>query len=116
MLRGTLKRRGRAAILLLIGLLVGGAAGAGAVYLLKRGKAGIPGGPRLGPAEELNMVPASAGGFVHIRLRDLWHTEGFAEFRKIVERAGPDALKALDEGFVPAPSTIDCMTLVFMRG
>ncbi|MCI0702957.1 MAG: DUF1559 domain-containing protein [Planctomycetia bacterium] len=116
MFRGLLKRHGgRAAVMLLIGLLFGGAVGAGTVYLLKRGKAGIPGGPRLGPAEELNMVPADASGFVHIRLRDMWLTEDFAEFRKIVEKAGPEALKTLDESFVPAPSSIDRMTVVFIK-
>ena len=116
MLLGALKRRGgRAALCLVVGLLVGGAAGAAAVYLVKRGKAGIEGGPRLGEAAEMAHVPADAAGFVHIRLRDVWHTEGFAELRKIVEKAGPQAKATLDESFVPAPSSIDRMTLVFFK-
>jgi hypothetical protein len=60
-------------------------------------------------------VPADSAGFVHIRLRDVWNTEGFAELRKIVEKAGPQAKATLDESFVPAPSGIDRMTLVFFK-
>lgn len=113
---GTFRRRGgRAALWLVVGLLVGGLVGAGATYLVKRGKAGIPGGPRLGPADEMDLVPGNAAGFVHVRLRGIWNTEDFAEVRKVVERAGPQALAALDESFVPAPSSIDRMTVVFLK-
>jgi hypothetical protein len=116
MLLGTFKRRGgRAVMCLLVGLLLGGTLGALGAYFVKRGKAGIPGGPRLGAAEEMSLVPADAAGFIHIRARDLWNTEGFAELRKIVEKAGPDAARALDEGFVPAPSTIERVTVVFIH-
>ena len=88
MLFGTLQRRGgRAALWLVVGLLVGGTIGAAATYLVKRGKAGIPGGPRLGEATEMAYIPPDAAGFIHIRLRDVWHTEGFAELRKIIEKA-----------------------------
>jgi len=109
------RRRGRAGLWLLVGLLIGGAAGAGAVYVLKRGKAGIPGGPRMGAADELAMVPPDALGFVHLRARDTWKSEDLADLRKVLDKAGPDALKALDEGFVPAPSTIDRATLVVLE-
>ena len=116
MLSGTIQRRGgRAALCLVVGLLVGGAVGAGAAYLVKRGKDGIPGGPRLGKAEEMDFVPPDAAGFIHVRLRDLWHTEGFAEFRKIAEKAGPQAKAVIDDSFVPAPSALDRMTLVFVK-
>jgi prepilin-type processing-associated H-X9-DG protein len=115
MLLGTLKRRGgRAALWLVVGLLIGGAVGATTAYLMKRGKAGVQGGPRLGEAAEMAYVPADCAGFVHLRLRDLWHTEGFAELRNVVEKAGPHARAALDENFVPAPSSIDRLTLVFV--
>jgi prepilin-type processing-associated H-X9-DG protein len=71
--------------------------------------------PPLGaPADELALVPADAVGFAHVRLADLWKSEALAEFRKVVDKAGPDALKALDEGFVPAPSTISRGTVVVM--
>jgi len=116
MTSGTVGRRGgRAALWLVVGLLVGGTVGAGAVYLVKRGKNGVPGGPRLGKAEEMDFVPPDAAGFVHVRLRDLWHTEGFAEFRKLAERAGPQAKAVIDDSFVPAPSALDRMTLVFVK-
>ncbi len=115
MLSSTLARRGgRAALWLVVGLLVGGTAGALGAYLLKRGKAGIPGGPRLGPAEEMMLIPGEASGFIHVRLRDVWNTEGFTEFRKIVDKAGPQAKAVLDDNFVPAPSSIDRLTLVFV--
>ena len=113
---GTPKRRGgKAWVLLLSGLLVGGLIGAGGMYLIKRGKSGIPGGPRLGEAKELAMVPTDASGFIHIRARDIWKSEYLDQFRKAVDKAGPDSLKILDEGFVPAPSSLDRMTVVFLR-
>ncbi|MBA4062708.1 MAG: hypothetical protein C0501_03200 [Isosphaera sp.] len=110
------RRGGRAVVWLIAGLALGGAAGAGTMYLLDRGKAGIPGGPRLGEAKELALVPADAAGFVHVRARDIWKSPHLAEFRKAVDRAGPDALKSLDAGFVPAPSTLDRLTVVFFGG
>lgn len=117
MMRGTPRRRGgRAWVWLVAGLLAGGAIGAGTMYILNRGKSGIPGGPRLGEAKELAMVPADATGFIHVRARDIWKSEYLTEFRKAVDKAGPDSLKILDEGFVPAPSTLDRMTVVFLRG
>ncbi|MBN9119139.1 MAG: DUF1559 domain-containing protein [Planctomycetes bacterium] len=116
MLLGTLRRRGgRAALWLVVGLLVGGAAGAATTYFLKQGKKGVPGGPRMGKADEMDLVPGEAAGFVHIRLRGLWDSESFAEVRKIIDAAGPQAKAALDESFVPAPSTLDRMTLVFLK-
>lgn len=108
------RRWGRTVAWLLVGLLIGGAAGAGTVYVLKRGKAGIPGGPRLGAAEELAMVPPDSIGFVHIRARDIWKSEDLSELRKVLDKAGPDALKLLQEGFIPDPTTLDRATLVLL--
>jgi prepilin-type processing-associated H-X9-DG protein len=105
---------GRAAIALLAGLLVGGFLGGGAIWVLNRSKlkdSGTVGDVSLAKADELNMVPADAVGFAHIRLADLWKTEGMAEFRKVLEKAGPDAVKAFDESFVPAPSSADRLTV-----
>lgn len=115
MLLETLKRRGGRAALLLAATLVVGGTSAAVAYLLNRGKAGIPGGPRLGPAEEMHLVPGEAFGFVHIRLGALRDTEGFAEVRKVIETAGPRAKAVLDENFVPAPSALDRVTLVYVK-
>jgi hypothetical protein len=109
------KRAGsRGWLWLLIGLLIGGAAGAGTMALLKRGKT-IP-TPRLSVAEELALVPADAVGFIHVRLRDIWKTEPLADIRALIEKAGPDALAVLDSQFAPAPSTLDRATVVFLAG
>jgi hypothetical protein len=105
---------GRAWVWLLIGLLLGGAAGAGTMALLKRGKTTPI--PRLGTADEVALVPADAAGFIHVRVRDVWKSDALADIRAIIDRAGPDAFAALDEGFVPAPSTIDRLTVVFLPG
>ncbi len=114
MLRGTQQSRGGGTFLwLLVGLMIGGAVGAGAVFLLKKDK-GIKGTPRLGEAEELALVPNDAIAFVHIRARDLWKSDFLTEFRNLVEKAGPEALAMLDDGFAPAPSTLDRITLVLL--
>jgi hypothetical protein len=112
-------RGARAALALLAGLLVGGWLGGGLVWVLHRNQYKDPNtiaDVGLGKADELELVPADALGFAHVRLADLWKTEALSEFRKIVEKAGPDALKALDEGFAPAPSTIDRATVVMIEG
>ncbi|MDB5313650.1 MAG: hypothetical protein JWO38_7852 [Gemmataceae bacterium] len=117
-MRATKRRGARAVAVLLVGLLVGGWAGGGLVWLLNRNKfrePGTVGDVNLVKADEMEMVPADATGFAHARLADLWKTEAMAEFRKVVAKAGPDALKALDEGFVPAPSTADRVTVVVMK-
>ncbi|HXD84853.1 MAG TPA: DUF1559 domain-containing protein [Urbifossiella sp.] len=107
-------RSGRAAIALLVGLLVGGWLGGGLVWVLNRHKYRDPGvvaDVALARAEEVELVPADAAGFAHIRVTDLWHTDAMSEFRKVLEKAGPDAAKALDDGFVPAPSTLERATV-----
>ncbi|MBX9625655.1 MAG: DUF1559 domain-containing protein [Gemmataceae bacterium] len=113
------RRGGRAALALLVGLVVGGWGGFGLTYLLKRHQFRDPDAVAevgLDRADELKLVPADAPGFVHARLADLWRTEALAEFRKVVGKAGADALKALDDGFVPRPSSIDRATVVFLKG
>jgi hypothetical protein len=56
-------------------------------------------------------VPADAVGFVHVRLADIWKNDLFREIRKTWLAAGDDSLKALDEQFVPAPSSLDRVTV-----
>jgi hypothetical protein len=108
------RRPARAAIVLLVGLLVGGFLGGGAVWVLNRSKlkdANTIADVSLAKAPELELVPADGVAFGHVRLADLWRTEAFVEFRKMVDKAGADAIKAFDESFVPAPSTADRLTV-----
>src|SRR5262245_55236318 len=112
-------RGARAALALLGGLVIGGGVGGGTLWLLNRDKINAkaePGampGLALAKADEVaELVPADAIGFAHVRVADLWKTEAVAGLHKLVEKAGPEAIKTLDEGFVPAPSTIDRVTLV----
>jgi hypothetical protein len=115
-------RYGRVWVWPLIALLFGFAIGAGTVLILKREKGSIPGSSHLiqadelafVSADELALVPTDALGFVHIRVRDLWKSEFLAEFRKIVEKAGPEKLAMLDDNCVPKPSSLDRVTFVLM--
>jgi Protein of unknown function (DUF1559) len=70
------------------------------------------------PAEklpaDLALVPGDAVGFAHIRVADLWKSDGMKDFRKIIDRAGPNAFATLDADFTPAPSTIDRITTVLL--
>src|SRR4051812_21194823 len=92
------RRRGRAVLALLAGLLAGGWVGGGLVYVFHRTKfqeaAGRVADVSLAPAEELALVPADAAGFVHVRAADLWRSDAMAEYRRVVGKAGDDALKA----------------------
>jgi hypothetical protein len=63
---------------------------------------------------DLALVPADAVGFAHIRLAEVWKSDGMKDFRKVVDRAGPNAFAVLDADFTPAPSTIDRVTTVLL--
>ena len=108
-------RAARAAIALLAGLLVGGWVGGGLVWILNRNKFKDPNtvaDVALTKADEVELVPADAMGFVHLRAADMWKSEAMAEFRKVLEKSGPDVFKAFEEGFVPTPSSLDRATIV----
>ncbi len=66
--------------------------------------------PAADPPPEFALVPADAAGVVHVRIADLWNNPAMADYRTSVRRAGDKALAALDEQFVPAPSSIDRLT------
>jgi|GEM_PF-1243675 len=107
-------RLAKAALALLAGLLVGGFLGGGAVWVLNRNSFKDPNtihDVSLAKASELDLVPADGLAFAHVRLADMWRTDAMSEFRKVLEKAGPDAIKAFDEGFVPAPSSADRLTV-----
>ncbi|WP_439626637.1 DUF1559 family PulG-like putative transporter [Gemmata sp.] len=65
---------------------------------------------------DLALVPSDAVGFVHVRAADLWKSDALAGFRQTFEKAGPKALAALDEQFVPKISTFDRMTAFLVPG
>jgi hypothetical protein len=106
-------------IALLGGLLVGGWVGGGLVWVFNRTAyreaAGQVADVSLGGADELALVPADAAAFAHVRAADMWKTDAMADVRQVLGKAGDDALKALDESFAPAPSTLDRVTVVAMK-
>jgi prepilin-type processing-associated H-X9-DG protein len=61
---------------------------------------------------DLDAVPDSAIGFIHVRVADIWKGDAFKEVRSIIEKAGAGNFKLLDERFVPAPTTIDRVTVI----
>jgi prepilin-type processing-associated H-X9-DG protein len=63
---------------------------------------------------DLDLVPQDAAAFIHIRLADLWKADELKELRTLLALAGPQALQSLDGQFVPAPSTIEPVTWVFL--
>jgi hypothetical protein len=75
-------RGGRAALALLAGLLVGAWAGGGLVWVLNRSKYKDPNtvaDVSLPKAEELELIPADASGFIHVRAASIWKTEALAD-------------------------------------
>src|SRR5262245_39522134 len=56
---------------------------------------------------ELARVPPDAAVIVHARLADLWKSDDLKDIRRIVLKAGPEALATLDKRFTPPPSTAD---------
>jgi hypothetical protein len=65
-------------------------------------------------APALRLVPADAAGFLHVRVADLWQSEAVSDLRSILAKAGPLALRAFEEKYVPAPSQIESVTLIFL--
>ncbi len=62
---------------------------------------------------DLAAVPGDAAGFIHVRVADIWKGDALKDIRKLIEKAGPEHLKMLDERFVPAPSSLDRATVIF---
>src|SRR5262249_55420524 len=63
---------------------------------------------------DLAAVPGDAAAFVHLRIAELWKGDAMREVRNLVKKAGPEALRAFDQRFLPAPSSIDRVTLVVL--
>jgi prepilin-type processing-associated H-X9-DG protein len=51
---------------------------------------------------------------VHVRLADIWNSEAWSEMRQLLLKAGPQALQAFNQRFVPAPSSLDRLTVVVL--
>ena len=67
-------------------------------------------------SSDLAAIPGDALGFVHVRVADVWKTDAMADIRKVFQKAGDKALAELDAQFVPAPSTIERVTMVLLPG
>jgi hypothetical protein len=66
---------------------------------------------------DLDAVPSDALVFVHLRIADIWKSESLKGMRESIAKAGEKALAGFDKRFLPAPSSIDRLTLVvFPRG
>src|SRR5205085_12441261 len=60
---------------------------------------------------DLAQVPPDAAAFIHVRVGDIYKSEQLKDLRDVVAKAGPEALKALSERFVPDPTTLERVTL-----
>jgi hypothetical protein len=65
-------------------------------------------------APDLALVPADAAGFVHVRVADLARSEHYRELRQLLGKAGHEVLQAFNDRFVPAPASLDRVTVVFL--
>jgi hypothetical protein len=62
---------------------------------------------------DLQLVPADAAGFLHIRAADLWKSDALADLRQLIAMAGHAAGQAFEKRFIPPPSTVDRITLIW---
>jgi hypothetical protein len=65
---------------------------------------------------DLALVPGDAIGFVHVKVAEVWKADAMKDARALVEKAGPQAVAALDEQFHPSPSTLDRVTVILLPG
>jgi Type II secretion system (T2SS), protein G len=66
---------------------------------------------------DLDAVPSDALAFVHLRIADIWKSESLKGVRESIAKAGEKAIAGFDKRFLPAPSSIDRLTVVvFPRG
>ncbi|HEY8503525.1 MAG TPA: DUF1559 domain-containing protein, partial [Gemmataceae bacterium] len=70
---------------------------------------------RAADAPELKLVPGDALAFAHVRLAEIWSGPAMKEVREIIRKAGPEAIRAFDERFVPHPSTLERLTLIVLH-
>jgi hypothetical protein len=65
-------------------------------------------------APALALVPSVAAGFMHIRVADLLQSAALAELRGILAKAGPQAWQLFEQKYVPAPSQIESVTVIYL--
>lgn len=63
---------------------------------------------------DLALVPHDAAAFFHIRAADVYQADVLTDIRRLVNAAGPEALKDFQSKFAPDLSTIDRITLVML--
>ncbi len=70
--------------------------------------------PLWSQAPELGRIPANAFGVVHLRVGSVYASPSMKDVREFVAKAGPTAMKILDDRFQITPFQIDRVTAVSM--
>jgi hypothetical protein len=83
------------------------------ITLIALGIAVSPGAPAADASlpPDLALVPTDAAAFVHVHVGDLARSEHLRDLRRLLSKAGQDALKAFNDRFVPAPASLDRVTV-----
>ena len=63
---------------------------------------------------DLELVPRDAAAFFHVRVADVYKSEGMTLIRHFLEQAGPEAIKTFQDKHAPDPTSIERVTLVMM--
>jgi hypothetical protein len=94
-------------LLLLTGIILGG-------WPASPAAAGDVKSPARTDRPDLDLVPPSALGFIHLRAADLWRNDWVKDVRHLVGKAGPDAWKAFEKKCPVDPATLDRITVVLL--
>jgi hypothetical protein len=63
---------------------------------------------------DLAAIPEGAIAVAHVRVADIYASEVMADVRKLIDKAGPEALGVIDSDFYPAPSTLRRVTTIVL--
>jgi hypothetical protein len=61
---------------------------------------------------DLDLVPRDAAAFVHIRAADIYQTEMMADFRHLIDRAGPEAWNTFEKKCPLPPAAFERLTVI----
>jgi hypothetical protein len=64
---------------------------------------------------DLAAIPGDGIGFIHLRVGEVLEGESMKPVRELIMKAGPAAIKAFNDRFVPAPLTLDRLTLIILK-